>query len=86
MDGFTLVPVPKSNGYNTEYIIKDREGRPWNQLAILFPAENPKFTRKKKLQEEQIELKKEIVASNATLSYLPKKKVAERDNLGKKIR
>ena len=86
VDGFTLVPVPKSNGYNTEYIIKDREGRPWNQLAILFPAENPKFTRKKKLQEEQIQLKKEIVASNATLSYLPKKKVAERDSLGKKIR
>lgn len=86
VDWFTLVPVPKSNGYNTEYIIKDREGRSWNQLAILFPAKNPKFTRKKKLQEEQIQLKKEIVASNATLSYLPKKKVAERDNLGKKIR
>lgn len=86
VSGFTLVPVPKSNGYNTEYIIKDKDGRLWNQLAILFPAENPKYTRKRLLQEEQILLKKEIIASEKTLSYLPQKKKEERENLGKKIR
>lgn len=86
VSGFTLVPVPKSNGYNTEYIIKDKDGGLWNQLAILFPAENPKYTRKRLLQEEQILLKKEIIASEKTLSYLPQKKKEERENLGKKIR
>jgi hypothetical protein len=60
VNGFVLTPSPKSNGYNTEYIITGPDGKEWTQLAVFFPATNPKYKRKrdaeKLLRETQAEL------------------------------
>ena len=66
--------MPKSNGYNTEYEIKDDKGNSWNQLAILFPAENPKFKKKKQIEEKIQIASQTIQLQGAKLSKLPRTK------------
>ncbi len=87
MAGFSLTPVPKSNGYNTEYIIKDAEGNNWTQLAILFPAENPKFARKRTFQTDLLLTERQVAELTAQLKKLPKTKntLQKRKDLQSKI-
>ncbi len=76
VSGFSLTPVPKSNGYNTEYIIKDNKGNDWTQLAILFPAENPKYNKKHIFENNLRTSEADLKRLNASLGKVPKTKKA----------
>jgi hypothetical protein len=62
VNGFILTPSPKSNGYNTEYIITGPDGKEWTQLAVFFPATNPKYKRKKDAEKLLREGRAELLA------------------------
>lgn len=72
---FIFTPTPKSNGYNTEYIITGPGGKEWTQLSVFFPAEDPKYKRKHELETRLIERKRMLAQKQSELSIIkPTKK------------
>lgn len=55
----SLEAVPKTNGYNTEYIINEWASE-WKQIAILFTMISPEWTKQKKILEN-IEIEKDSI-------------------------
>ncbi len=88
MDGYrvSLKPVPRTNGYNTEFIItatKNGQEEIWDQMAIRYTSLLPEYRELmsivKKLKAEKSNLEDTIISVNKQLqnAALARKKLTE---------
>jgi hypothetical protein len=72
----------KTNGYNTEYVITDADGKRWKSLAILYTSTNPDYREQQnkvqKLQSSLAKLKDEEEGLKAELQLIAKKLKAKK--------